>query len=43
MATTGSVQGNIVGLYIDDANADVDGSNYLDFDLSSRIITLGLN
>lgn len=30
MATTGSVQGNIVGLYIDDANTDVDGSDFTD-------------
>jgi len=30
MAITGSVQGNVVGLYIDDANSDVDGSNWSD-------------
>lgn len=29
MATTGSVQGNIVGLYIDDANTDADGSDFI--------------
>jgi hypothetical protein len=30
MATTGSVQGNIVGLYIDDANTDSTGADFSD-------------
>ena len=32
MATTGSVQGNIVGLYIDDANVNSDGSDFIESD-----------
>lgn len=30
MATTGSVQGNIVGLYIDDSNTNADGSDFIE-------------
>jgi|DEB0MinimDraft_10_1074344.scaffolds.fasta_scaffold04557_4 hypothetical protein len=29
MAITGSVQGNVVGLYIDDSNANSDGSDFI--------------
>ncbi len=32
MATTGSVQGNVVGLYIDDANVNSDGSDFIESD-----------
>lgn len=30
MATTGSVQGNVVGLYIDDAGTNTDGSDFIE-------------